>query len=364
MKGVILHGGKGSRLRPLTHTGPKQLILVANKPISQYVLEDLKEAGITKIAIVLGDIHPDKVKEYYGDGTRFGVKISYINQGSPKGIAHAIGLCENFVGQEPFAVYLGDNLIEQGIVDFAKDFENSKHDAAILLAKVEDPTPYGVAELNEQGRVISLEEKPKIPKSNFVLVGTYFFTSCVFEVIKKLKPSWRNELEITDAINKLLKSKKYKVKSYFVEGWWDDTGKPEDILNANMRILDRELKPANLGTVENGAIIQGRVFIDENSVVKKGSVIRGPVCIGRFCEIGPDTYIGPYTSIADHCILKNSNIESSVILEGVKIECSLKIQDSLVGKDSQILSKHRVLPAGQRFIVGEKSYISLDSGGR
>lgn len=360
MKGVILHGGKGSRLRPLTHTGPKQLILVANKPISHYVLEDLKEAGIKDVAIVLGDIYPEKVKEYYGDGTQFGVRIKYIHQGSPKGIAHAIGLCENFVGKDSFVVYLGDNLIEHGITSFAKDFENSENDVAILLAKVDDPSMYGVAEFDKRGKVISVKEKPKVPKSNFVLVGVYFFTPSIFEIIKTLKPSWRNELEITDAIDKLLKLKKYKVGSYVVEGWWDDTGRPEDILNANMRILDKDLEPLNRGVIERGASIQGRVHIDEGTVIKQGSVIRGPVSIGKFCEIGPNSYVGPYTSIADRCVLRNSNVEYSVILEDTKIECAVKIQNSLIGRESQIKSKNHVIPDGQRFIIGEKSYILLD----
>lgn len=360
MKGVILHGGKGSRLRPLTHTGPKQLILVANKPISQYVLEDLRQAGIKDVAIVLGDIYPEKVEEYYGDGTRFGVRIRYIHQGSPKGIAHAIGLCEDFVGKDSFVVYLGDNLLEHGISSFAKDFENAEKDAAILLTKVDDPSMYGVAELDKRRRVVAVEEKPKVPKSNLALVGVYFFTPSIFGIIKTLKPSWRNELEITDAIDRLLKSKRYKVGSYVVEGWWDDTGRPEDILNANMRILDRDLEPLNKGVIEKGASIQGRVHIDEGTVVRQGSVIRGPATIGKLCEIGPNSYIGPYTSIADRCVLRNSNVECSVILEDATIECAVKIQNSLIGRESHITSKNQIIPEGQRLILGEKSYILLD----
>ncbi len=358
MKGVILHGGRGARLRPLTHTGPKQLIPVANKPISQYVLEDLIQAGITDIAIVLGYISPERVVEYFGDGSKFGAKITYIHQGAPKGIAHAVSLCKDFVGDESFVVYLGDNIIHSGISKFVKAFQNSDCDAGLLLAKVDDPRRYGVVELDDFNRVIRVEEKPKAPKSNFVIVGVYFFTTCIFDAIKRIKLSWRNELEITDAIGELLSSEKFKIASFFVDGWWDDTGTAEDILKANRYVLDYELKSLNLGRVEDGVSIEGRVYIDEDTIIRRGSVIRGPVCIGKSCEIGPRTYIGPYASIGDKCKLKKANIESSVLLEGVRIECEMKIIDSLIGKDVQIISKDD-LPKGTKFVLGENSFITL-----
>jgi len=358
MKGVILHGGRGARLRPLTHTGPKQLISVANKPISQYVLEDLTRAGITDIAILLGDINTEKVVEYYGDGSKFGAKITYIHQGAPKGIAHAVDLCRNFVGDDSFVVYLGDNLICKGISKYVETFQNSKCDVGLLLGTVDDPQRYGVVQLDEFNRVIGVEEKPKVPKSNFVIVGVYFFTSCIFDVIKRIKPSWRNELEITDAISEILYSKKYKIASYFVDGWWDDTGTAEDILKANRYVLDNELKSLNLGKIEHNVSIEGRVCIDEGTIIRQRSVIRGPVCIGKSCDIGPRTYIGPYTSIGDKCILKNANIESSVFLEGVTIDCEIKIIDSLIGKDVQIISKDD-LPQGTKFILGENCRIII-----
>jgi glucose-1-phosphate thymidylyltransferase len=306
----------------------------------------------------LGEIAPEKVVEYYGDGSKFGVKITYIHQGAPRGLAHAVDLCRNFIGDEPFVVYLGDNLIHKGISKYVEDFQNSKYDAGLLLAKVDDPQRYGVVQLDELNRVIGVEEKPKVPKSNFVIVGVYFFTSCIFDAIKCIKPSWRNELEITDAIGKLLSSKKYKIASYFVDGWWDDTGTAEDILKANRYVIDNELKPLNLGKVEDNVSIEGRVYIDEGTIIRQGRVIRGPVCIGKSCDIGPRTYIGPYTSIGDKCILKNANIESSVFLEGVTIDCEIKIIDSLVGKDVQIISKDD-LPQGTRFILGENCRITL-----
>ena len=358
MKGVILHGGRGARLRPLTHTGPKQLIPVANKPISQYVLEDLIQTGITDVAIMLGDISPEKVVEYFGDGSKFGAKITYIHQGAPKGIAHAVSLCKDFVEDEPFVIYLGDNLIHKGISKYVEAFQNSKCDAGLLLATVDDPQRYGVVQLDEFNRIIGVEEKPKLPKSNFVIVGVYFFTSCIFDAIKRIKPSWRDELEITDAISELLSSQKYKIASFFVDGWWDDTGTADDILKANRYILDNELKSLNLGRVEGGVSIEERVYIDEGTIIRQGSVIRGPTCVGKSCEIGPRTYIGPYTSIGDKCKLTNANIESSVLLEGVTIGCEIKIIDSLIGKDVQIISKDD-LPKGTKFILGENCRVTL-----
>lgn len=358
MKGVILHGGKGARLRPLTHTGPKQLIAVANKPISQYVLEHLRKTGITDIAMVLGDIGAQKVIDYYGNGSKFGVKIDYVNQGAPKGIAHAVGLCEDFVGNEPFMVYLGDNLIKEDISDFVEDFERTKRDAGFLLAEVKDPRSYGVAEFDKQKRIVGIEEKPRVPKSKSVFVGVYLFTPSVFGIIKTLKPSRRNELEIADVIREFFTNKKLRFNYHFVRGWWDDTGTPEAILDANRYILDCEMRSVVKGTVDEDVSIKGRVFIDEGTTVKRESVIRGPACIGRFCEIGPRTYVGPYTSIGNKCILKNTHIESSVVLQGTKIDSRTKILDSLIGENTCI-TEAKWLPKGQRLILGENSNLSL-----
>jgi len=257
-------------------------------------------------------------------------------------------------------VYLGDNIIKEGISKFVKDFTKSDYNAGLLLAEADDPTRYGVVELNAKGEIISVEEKPKMPKSNFVLTGVYFFTSCIFDVIETLKPSWRNELEITDAIRSLITSGKHNLTHYFVEGWWDDTGTPEDIVEANRYVLDHDLKQSNKGIIEDEVSIHGRVHIDEGTVIKRGSVIRGPVCIGKCCEIGPKTYIGPYTSIGDRCVLRNANVESSVILKDARIICSARIVDSLIGQGAHILSSALTLPRGQRFILGESSHIWLD----
>jgi len=356
MKGIILHGGHGTRLRPLTHTGPKQLIPVANKPISQYVLEDLRNAGIIDIAIVLGDVYPEKVKEYYGDGTKFNVEISYVHQEIPKGIAQAISLCEGFVGNEPFVVYLGDNLLKGGIEKFVREFKESEYDAIILLCQVEKPQLFGVAELDKNGKLIKLVEKPREPPSNYALTGIYFFRPVIFEMTKQLKPSWRGELEITEAIQLLL-DKKHKVGYRFVKGWWKDTGNPEDILESNRLVLD-EMVSKNEGNVEEGATLQGRVSIGKGTVIKSGAVIRGPVIIGENTVIETNVYVGPYTSIGNGVTIKRGEIENSIMMDYCLIDVSERIIDSLIGPYSKICSSTN-RPYGRRFIVGERSQMTL-----
>ena len=332
MKGVILHGGAGTRLRPLTFSGPKQLIPVANKPVSQYVLEDLRDAGIKDIAIVLGEIYPELVQEHYGDGSRFGVKITYIHQGKPLGIAHAVGLCREFVGSDAFVVYLGDNLLQYGIKQYLQRFLEGDYDAFILLKEVEDPTRFGVARFNEEGKLIGLVEKPKVPPSKYALVGVYFFKPVVFEVIKDLKPSWRGELEITDTIQ-LLIDRGYRVGYDFVEGWWLDTGKKDDILYANALILDERIKRDIKGEMVNSKV-EGRVVVEEGTKIVDSSV-RGPVIIGRGCLI-ENSFIGPYTSIGDGVRVLNSSIEYCVILENALIENVDRLEESLVGRNTKI----------------------------
>ncbi|MBO8183270.1 MAG: glucose-1-phosphate thymidylyltransferase [Archaeoglobus sp.] len=357
MKGVILHGGYGTRLRPLTHTGPKQLIPVANKPISQYVLEDLREAGVEEIAIILGDLYPEKVKEYYGDGSDFGVKITYIPQGEPKGIAQAVGLAKDFVGNDSFVVYLGDNILKGGINRFVEKFNNNSYDSMILLTEVKEPQRFGVAEFDENGKLKRLVEKPKVPPSNYALVGIYFFTPLIFEMIAQLKPSWRGEYEITDAIQMLLE-KRFEVGYDFVTGWWKDTGTPEDILEANRLVLD-EIKPEIKGTVKEDSCIQGRVFVDEGSVVEKGALVRGPCVIGKNSVIESGVYIGPYTSIGNNVTIKKGEIEGCVIMDDCLIDVNERIVDSLIGPHSQILTNSHTKPKGRRFVLGERSRVEL-----
>ena len=356
MKGVILHGGYGTRLRPLTHTGPKQLIPVANKPISQHVLEDLCKAGINDIGIVLGNVYPDKVVEYYGDGDIFGVKITYIRQSDPKGIAQAVGLCREFVDNEPFVVYLGDNLLKGGIKKFVEEFRKSSYDGMILLCEVKNPEQFGVAEFNSNKKLIRLIEKPKKPPSHYVLTGIYFFKPVVFDMIEQLKPSWRGELEITEAIQLML-DKGYDVGYRFVVGWWKDTGTTEDILESNRLMLD-ELEREIKGTIEDDASVQGRVSIGEKAVVKQGALIRGPAVIGEGTVIEKQVYIGQYTSIGNNVIIKKGEIENSIIMDNCFIDINEKITDSLIGPDSTIVT-NQIGPRGRRFIVGEGSKITM-----
>ncbi len=355
MKGVILHGGHGTRLRPLTHTGPKQLIPVANKPISQYVLEDLKNVGVKDVAFIIGGVMPEKVRDYYGDGSKFGVKIRYVEQDRPGGIAHAVGLTESFVGNSPFIVYLGDNLLKGGIQGIAKEFEKKKFDAMVLLSKVEHPQQFGVAEFNKHGKLVRLVEKPKEPPSNFALTGIYFFTPLIFKMIKKLKPSWRGELEITEAIQMLLEEG-YSVGYRIVEGWWKDTGTVEDILEANILVLD-EMEPTLEAEVD-GVCLQGRVSVGKNAQIKKGAMIRGPAVIGENSVIESEVYIGPYTSIGRDSWIKRGEVENSIIMEHCIIDINTKILDSIIGAHSEI-STNQKGPKGHKLIVGENSKIVL-----
>ncbi len=359
MKGVLLHGGHGTRLRPLTHTGPKQLIPVAGKPISQYCLEDMKTAGVTEIAIVLGDIWPEKVVEYYADGSSLGLKLTYVRQGEPRGLAHAISLTESFVDNDSFVVYLGDNLLKGGIREHTQAFLAKKPDAAVLLARVAEPQRFGVAQFDSKGRLERLVEKPKQPPSQFALVGVYFFTARIFESIRTLKPSWRGELEITEAVQTLIENR-HLVDHRFVEGWWKDTGTPEDILDANRIVLDE--RSENIlaeGRVEEGAMMQGRVTIEKDATVEKGSRIRGPAFVGKHTRIRDGTYIGPYTSIGSNCELDGCEVENTIIMDGCKINARTRIVDSLIGPETQIIRRSLNLPKGHRFILGERSSLQL-----
>jgi glucose-1-phosphate thymidylyltransferase len=357
MKGVVLTGGHGTRLRPLTHTGPKQLLPLANKPNVLYCIEDLRDAGITDIGIILGDNMPEKVKELLGDGSEYGVRFTYILQGAPKGIAQAIACARDFVGDDSFCVYLGDNVLRGGIRHMVSEFQASGADAGIALCKVEHAERFGVAELDAQGNVLRLVEKPKQPKSDLALVGIYLLKPSIFPVIDRLKPSWRNELEITDALDNL-RAGGGRVKALLVKGWWKDTGRPEDVLEAN-RLLLEDIEPGNEGTKKEGAEVTGRVRIGKGTVIERGSVIRGPAIIGRDCVIGPDTYIGPYTSIGDGSRIVGADIEASIVIGEAIIESPKKIVNSLIGRHAVIRNAEGRLPKGNQLIVGENSTIYL-----
>jgi glucose-1-phosphate thymidylyltransferase len=353
MKGLILSGGFGTRLRPLTFSQQKQLIPVANKPILFYAIEDIIAADVHDVAIIVGP-NRDQVERTV-KSRDWDANIDFIYQESPRGLAHAVLIAEEFIGDNPFVMYLGDNLLCDGIADHTNHFRSSGADASILLTEVSQPERFGVAELNERGEVVRLVEKPKFPQSNLALVGVYLFRPVIFDAVKSIHPSWRNELEITDAIQWLV-DKGYHVQASVVKGWWKDTGMPEDILSANNLILD-QLEASYSGGVPHGSVIQGRVQIDPGTILENGSVIRGPVIIGRDCKIS-NSYIGPYTSIGEGCEIKDSEIEGSIVMDGTKIEVRRKIVDSLIGANVRISSCSKK-PDGHRFVIGDSSEVML-----
>ena len=328
MKGVILHGGSGTRLRPLTYSGPKQLIPIANKPVSQYALEDIASCGVSEVAIILGPTFPELVREHFGDGSKFGVNISYIQQDEPKGIAHAIGLCEDFVGGQDFVVYLGDNMLQRGIGRHASQFHKDSSEAMVLLKEVDDASRFGVAQLDGEGKLVRLVEKPNEPPSRFAVIGVYFFRPSIFESIKLLKPSWRGELEVTDAIQGLV-DRGLKVGYSVVEGWWFDTGKKDDILEVNALVLDERAKAEMIGQSTNSKV-SGRVQVAKGSKIIN-STIRGPVAIAEDCVI-EGSIIGPHTSMGRFCKVKDSNVEHCVLLEGSELDGVERLEESLIGK--------------------------------
>ena len=353
MKGLILSGGHGTRLRPITYSQQKQLIPVANKPILFYAVEDVIEAGIKDIGIIVGPNKEQVIETVNNAG--FDAEISFIVQDAPRGLAHTVLIAEDFIGDESFAMYLGDNILKEGIIKHADNFREKKFDASIMLTEVDNPEEFGVAELREDGSVKQLIEKPKKPPSNLALVGIYFFNHPIYEAVKRIKPSWRNELEITDAIQWLIDNG-YDVAASVVNGWWKDTGKPEDILDANRLILD-DLTTKIKEKEEVEGEIRGRVSIDTGTKVDENSVIKGPAVIGMGCVI-KDSYVGPYTSIGNNCEIKNSEVEDSVVMDGVKLINAGNIVDSMIGRGA-VIEKNKNLPKGNKFIIGDNSWVRI-----
>ena len=355
LKGIILHGGHGTRLRPLTHTGPKQLLPIANKPMSQYCIESLRDAGIIDIVVIIGGIGSNKVQEYYGNGEKYGVKLTYIYQDQPKGIAHAVGLCKDFVGNEKFVVFLGDNILKRNISDYTKSFQSSDSAATVLLCEVDNPTRFGIADVKD-GKIIKIMEKPKNPPTNLAVTGIYFLTPTIFNIITRLKPSWRGELEITDALEMLLEEG-HKITYHTVTDYWKDTGTPQDIIHANEIIL-KNMESYFHGKKEEDTSITGNTMIGEGTIIKSGTQIVGPVIIGKNCVIGPNAYIGPNTSVGDDSNLSKCNIEDSIIMTGCIIGCNIKIKKSIISSNSEILYKKENMD-NKVFLLGEGSKISL-----
>jgi len=353
MKGLILSGGHGTRLRPITYSQQKQLIPVANKPILFYCIEDLIASGVKSIGIIVGP-NKEQVMEAV-NSVEWGAKITFIYQDHPGGLAHAVKISKDFLGDDKFIMYLGDNILRGGSTTFVKDFANSSVAASLLLTPVDHPEQYGLALVDEQKKVIvKLVEKPKVPPTNLSIVGIYGLTPLIFKAISELKPSWRNELEITDALQWLIDNG-HTVKFKMVEGWWKDTGRAEDILEANRLILD-DLKAENRGKLEKSTV-KGRACIGRGSMIKDNSTIKGPVIIGENCTIS-NAYIGPYASIGNNCAIENAEIEDSIVMEGTRITNVGKIVDSLIGRDVTI-EKSSGLPTGTRFTIGDSSRVSL-----
>ncbi len=353
MKGLILSGGKGTRLRPITYTSAKQLVPVANKPVLFYGLEALVAAGIRDIGIVVGDTQAE-IRAAVGDGSRFGARVEYIEQDAPRGLAHAVMISEAFINGDPFVMYLGDNLLNRGISRFVEEFERERPAAQILLTRVPDPQMFGVAEL-AGGRVVRLVEKPKEPKSDLALVGVYMFSHEVFTSVKRIKPSFRNELEITDAIQDLI-DRGLEVRPHLVEGWWKDTGKLEDMLEANRLILDTIERRID-GTVDAESRVEGKVVIEAGAQIER-SVVRGPALIGAGARIS-GAYVGPFTSIGNRVEVRDTEIEHSIVLEGAVItDLANRIEDSLIGRNVRI---HRlpVRPSAYRFMLGDNSEVGI-----
>jgi glucose-1-phosphate thymidylyltransferase len=355
VKALILCAGKGTRLRPLTFTNAKPLIPIANKPTIVYSLEMIKEAGINEVGIV---VNPDNKKDFeqtLGNGSQLGLEITYIVQEEPKGLAHAVAISEEFLKNDEFLMYLCDNLVTVDLGKFVKDFNNKDMDSFILLTPVEDPSRFGIA-IIEDGQVKKVVEKPKEPPSNLAIIGVYIFKPIIFEAIKNIKPSWRGELEITDAIQWLLENNK-NVGAHIVYGWWKDTGKPEDLIEANRKILEQLKESKNEGIVYENSTIHGNVIIGKGSRILN-SVIRGPIIIGENVLIS-DAYIGPYTSIGSNVTIENAEIENSIILDSATIaHLNTRLDSSVIGANATVVHSDRK-PKTIKLVVGDYSKIEI-----
>jgi glucose-1-phosphate thymidylyltransferase len=354
VKGLILSGGKGTRLRPITYTSAKQLVPVANKPVLFYTIEDLVNSGITDIGIIVGDTRAE-IRSAVGNGDRWGARITYIEQPEPLGLAHAVMVAEDYLGKDPFVMYLGDNMLEDRIAPFVEAYRSGGWDCQVLLKKVKNPQQYGVAELADDGRVQRLVEKPQHFVSDLALVGIYMFNHHIFEAVHNIKPSWRNEYEITDAIQYLL-DHDYHVHPHVLEGWWIDTGKLEDMLQVNHLVLDK-LAPGIEGFVDADSTVQGKVVIEKGAEIIN-SRIRGPVIIGADTRI-INSYIGPYTAINYGCTVTDSEIEHSIILENSRvIDLPGRLADSLIGRNVEI-ARSPIKPKAYKMLLGDNSNVGV-----
>jgi glucose-1-phosphate thymidylyltransferase len=353
LKGLILSGGKGTRLRPITYTSAKQLVPVANKPVLFYGIEAMARAGIHEVGIIIAPETGDEIRAAAGDGARFGVSITYIEQDQPLGLAHAVLTAEPFLGVAPFVMYLGDNLLQGGIEDLVAAFRSGRPDALILLTPVPDPEQYGVAELLD-GQVVQLVEKPAQPKTDLALVGVYMFTNCVHAAARAIEPSGRGELEITDAIQYLV-DQGMRVEPHIVQGWWKDTGRLNDMLAANRLVLDTMQARLEGELIESQ--VEGRVVIEAGARLER-TTVRGPAIIGAGARL-TDCYIGPYTAIGENCEIRNAEVEHSILLAGSSVhDLAGRMESSLLGRNVTIGRDERQ-PRAFRFLVGDNSEIGI-----
>jgi glucose-1-phosphate thymidylyltransferase len=356
VKALVLAGGSGTRLRPITHTSAKQLVPVANKPILFYGLEQIRDAGITDVGIIVGDTHAE-IEEAVGDGSELGIRATYLPQDAPLGLAHAVLTAADWLADDDFVMFLGDNLIEGGIGHLVEAFERDRPDAQVLLKAVGDPSRFGVADLDGDGRVVGLVEKPADPPSDLALVGVYLFTPAILDAARRIEPSDRGELEITDAVQRLLDDGR-EVRASRIEGWWLDTGKKDDLLEAN-RIVLASLRRRVDGTVDDASEVVGDVVVEPGAEVVR-STVRGPAVIGAGTRV-EDAFIGPFTSIAAGCRVERCEVEFSVLLERCVVRDVARLEGSLLGRDVEVVRTQR-RPAAHRLTLGDHSRVEISAG--
>ncbi|MFI9825460.1 glucose-1-phosphate thymidylyltransferase [Streptomyces sp. NPDC052013] len=355
MKALVLSGGAGTRLRPITHTSAKQLVPVANKPVLFYGLESLADAGITDVGMIVGDT-AEEIEEAVGDGSKFGLQVTYIPQEKPLGLAHAVLIAREWLGDDDFVMYLGDNFIVGGITGLVEEFRRHRPDAQILLTRVADPRSFGVAELDSSGQVIGLEEKPDNPKSDLALVGVYLFTPAIHKAVRAIKPSWRGELEITHAIQHLIDTHA-DVRSTIIHGYWKDTGNVVDMLEVNRSVLEGVERRID-GEVDAGSETIGRVVIEEGARIVNSRIV-GPAVIGAGTVVS-DSYVGPFTSVAQNCRITDSELEFSIVLRDSSIDGVGRIESSLIGRHVEVTPAPSV-PSAHRLVLGDHSKVQIHS---
>ncbi|GLV78338.1 glucose-1-phosphate thymidylyltransferase [Streptomyces hygroscopicus] len=355
MKALVLSGGLGTRLRPITHTSAKQLVPVANKAVLHYGLESIAAAGITEVGVVVGDTAAE-IEDAVGDGSKFGLDVTYILQEKPLGLAHAVMIARDWLGDDDFVMYLGDNFVVGGITDLVDEFRRCRPDAQILLTRVSDPRAFGVAELDANGQVVGLEEKPERPKSDLALVGVYFFTPAIHEAVRAIRPSWRGELEITHAIQYLIDTRA-EVRSTVVQGYWKDTGNVTDMLEVNRTVLEGMVRRID-GEVDEASQAIGRVVVAEGARIVNSRIV-GPVVIGSGTVVS-DSYVGPFTSVAENCRITDSELEFSIVLRDSSIQGVGRIESSLIGRHVEVTPAPCV-PSAHRLILGDHSKVQIRS---